>query len=264
MHYRASKPRSPVPRLARRRLWQTLARARAPSRVPSLARPRRSQVIFEIVQPLNNYPAPRAPGRSVRARAPRDVDHARAFERVLHRRRLPSLPLRSRDPPRVQGVSNRLQRRRADALRLADDRRDLGREGVGPCFLRGQHRRARSLRLGLPSRTPRALAAARAARVRSEISRPLLFGDAREDVEQERRNIRPKLRDEERNALRHEAADEMNVARKPIELSDDDRRSLAMPATSSNPRPRQSAGWPRAEPRSQAPLLPCPAVLTRM
>jgi len=91
--------------------------------------------------------------------------------------------------------------------------------------------------------------------------RALFLSESGVQVQQERTS---EIGDQKRRLVRHQAGNEMHVTRKPIELSDDDRRSLAMPATSSNPRPRQSAGWPRAEPRSQAPLLPCPAVLTRM
>jgi hypothetical protein len=42
-------------------------------------------------------------------------------------------------------------------------------------------------------------------------------------VQHERINVRPRLRDDERNFLRHQPADEMHVSAQPIQLGDDDR-----------------------------------------
>ena len=46
-------------------------------------------------------------------------------------------------------------------------------------------------------------------------------------MKDERVNIRPKLRDQERNAVRHQPGDEMHVAGQPVELCDDERAPLA-------------------------------------
>ena len=40
-------------------------------------------------------------------------------------------------------------------------------------------------------------------------------------------NVRAELATDERDAMRHQAADEMNVARQPVELGDGNRRRLA-------------------------------------
>ena len=74
----------------------------------------------------------------------------------------------------------------------------------------------------MPSFTPRALAAASAALVRSPDLGALLLGDGRVNVEHERVGVRD-LGHDERNALRHQAGDEGNITRPAVELGPDNR-----------------------------------------
>ena len=78
-----------------------------------------------------------------------------------------------------------------------------------------------------PNLTPRFFAAAKPARVRSPIMRRS-FGKRCIDVKHERVGVRPQLGHDERDPLLHQAADEMHVTAKPIELGDDD-RALGLP-----------------------------------
>ena len=52
--------------------------------------------------------------------------------------------------------------------------------------------------------------------------RPLFLGDGRVNVQHERLDLGAELGDDESNLARHEAGDEHNVTREPIERGDDD------------------------------------------
>ena len=75
---------------------------------------------------------------------------------------------------------------------------------------------------GLPSFTPRALAACNPALVRWEIISALLFGQRGVDVQDERIDVPAQRADDERHPLRHQAGDERDVAAEPVELGDGD------------------------------------------
>ena len=78
----------------------------------------------------------------------------------------------------------------------------------------------------------------------------LFLGEGGVKVQQERLNVRAKLGGDERNALRHQAGDEMHVTRKPIELRDTRdtplplRRAAAKEAASCGRRSSASAPLP--------------------
>ena len=74
----------------------------------------------------------------------------------------------------------------------------------------------------MPRVCPRALAAARAAFLRWEIARALLLGEGDVQVQQERLDVGAEIGDQKRRLVRHEAADEVHVAREPVEVSDGD------------------------------------------
>jgi len=50
-------------------------------------------------------------------------------------------------------------------------------------------------------------------------------------MQQERLDVGSEIGDQKRRAMRHEAADEMNVTRQPVEFGDGDRRPLAVMAS---------------------------------
>jgi hypothetical protein len=52
-------------------------------------------------------------------------------------------------------------------------------------------------------------------------------------VQQERVDVRAEIGDQKRRLMRHEAADEMHVARKPVEFGDGDRARLSVAAGAS-------------------------------
>jgi len=52
-------------------------------------------------------------------------------------------------------------------------------------------------------------------------------------VQQERLDVGPEIGDQKRRLVRHEAADEMHVAREPVELGDGDRARLSVAAGAS-------------------------------
>ena len=79
-------------------------------------------------------------------------------------------------------------------------------------------------RLGLPSRTPRALAAASAALVRGDHAR-LLLGHRGDDVNGQPVHRRHVGRDELDAAL-HQSGHEVDVARQPVELGDHQHRAM--------------------------------------
>src|ERR1700738_5610633 len=76
-----------------------------------------------------------------------------------------------------------------------------------------------SASLGPPSFTPRALAAARAALVLVAIMARSFSASAANRCRNERVNIRAKLGDKERDAMDHEAGNEMHVAAEPVCLT---------------------------------------------
>jgi hypothetical protein len=76
--------------------------------------------------------------------------------------------------------------------------------------------------LGLPSACPRALAAARAANVRSLINLALALGEGRVQVQHERLDVRAQLRDDEWDPMGHQAGNEMDVSAEAIERGNRD------------------------------------------
>ena len=96
----------------------------------------------------------------------------------------------------------------------------------------------------------------------------LLLGDAGEDVQQERRNVRPELSDQERDALRYQPGNEMNVAAQPVELGNGDMRLPllaprgARPRVLADDRARCSPTWhPQAEKQSRRYYVAMPYLL---
>ena len=94
----------------------------------------------------------------------------------------------------------------------------------------------------------------------------LFFRDGGMNVQHERIDVRPQFGDNERDALHHQAADEVDVAAQPVQLGDDDRcgtclapfpsfRANFIAAASSGRRSNASAPLPVSTSRYSASIV---------
>jgi hypothetical protein len=152
------------------------------------------------------------------------------FQNVPHRHRLPLRAARRRDPPPVQGGGDLPKRLRSCGLRLADRRHDCGgvRISVGLEAAVGDRAgvRQRGVAKGLPTGLRGGERGLRALRNH----RALLLSERGIQMQQEGLDLRAEVGDQKRRLMRHEAANEMHVARQSIELGDGGRRSFAVTA----------------------------------
>ena len=110
----------------------------------------------------------------------------------------------------------------AARLYLADDRRDVPGEAIGFGLGAGHCALTHVVEARIAEHNTASLSGLQCLARTLRDQRPFLLGERRIEVQHERVGIGAQLGDHERHLVRHQAGDEMHIARQPVELRDGD------------------------------------------
>ena len=129
---------------------------------------------------------------------------------------MPLPPASRRDTTGVQGVGNVSQGRCAGLLSRSNDRENVRCVSVGLSLYRLYRAFARYVELRVAQPDATSLCRGEGLPGSSADQCALLLGESGKQVQHERVYVRPELCDHERHLVRHEPADEMDVAAKAV------------------------------------------------
>ena len=164
-----------------------------------------------------------APSARSRIENLRNARSSASREHIPNTRRIPFPPAWSPRAASIECIRDCSKGRGARPLNFGDYRQDVSSGAVGFCLDRRDSCALRRLDIGIAE-----LDALRLCRRERRLCAPgdqcpLLFCERSVEVQDEWIDIRSKLSDEERYAMRHQTGNEVDVARETIELGDCDR-----------------------------------------
>jgi hypothetical protein len=108
-------------------------------------------------------------------------------------------------------------------LNLTDDRRDVSGKAISVGLHTGDRTITHSVELGIAEHNTAGLCGLQCFACAPRDQRPLFLGERSVEMQHERIGVAAKLCDDERHLVRHQAGNEMHIARQAVKLGNEDR-----------------------------------------